>query len=207
MNPAPKSTAINAELPSDTIGITGVSAPSQAADAIARLSEALDAAYCAAAGVAEPSHCAEFAHLIHVALAHAAGDDMLLTPQQRESSRECYRRHLLTADPLGRYAVVALVWGPGQMSPVHAHHTWCSYAVLSGELTETLYEWNETQGCATPARTRVRTPGAVSYTPAGMTGIHRLGAAGPGTAVSLHVYGVTGQQVATHVNDLVRVAP
>ncbi len=78
------------------------------------------------------------------------------TPAQREGSSENYRRHLLAADPHGRYAIAALVWQPHQASPVHAHHTWCGYAVIDGALSETVFEWNEREQCASAERT----PGA-----------------------------------------------
>jgi predicted metal-dependent enzyme (double-stranded beta helix superfamily) len=177
---------------------------------LARLCGALDAAFheAAHAGAAEPSHRAEFARRVRAALAAAAdatGNAALLTPAQREGSPDGYRRHLLAADRLGRYTLVALVWQPGQASPVHAHHTWCGYAVLDGTLTETVYDWNDAAGCATEARTHARAAGAVSYARAGTTGIHRLANASGASAVSLHLYGVAGPQVATHVNDLVRV--
>jgi predicted metal-dependent enzyme (double-stranded beta helix superfamily) len=173
--------------------------------ALGRFCAALDAAFRAAAHAAEPSHSAEFARRVRAALAQAAADEALLTPAQREGSVDGYRRHLLAADPRGRYALVALVWQPGQASPVHAHHTWCGYAVIDGALTETVYDWNEAAGCATEARTHPRETGAVSYVRAGTTGIHKLGNRGAAPAVSLHLYGVPGRQIATHVNDLVRV--
>jgi predicted metal-dependent enzyme (double-stranded beta helix superfamily) len=173
--------------------------------AVAGLCDALDAAFRAAAHASEPSESAEFARRVRAALAQAAADPALLSPAQREGWPAGYRRHLLAADPLGRYAIVSLVWLPDQASPVHAHHTWCGYTVLDGTLTETIYDWNAAAGCATEARTHARETGAVSYTRAGTTGIHRLGNRGDAPAVSLHVYGVPGTQVATHVNDLVRV--
>jgi predicted metal-dependent enzyme (double-stranded beta helix superfamily) len=182
---------------------TATTAPSAG---VASLCAALDAALDAAAVVDQPSHCGGFVRALRGALARATTDEWLLTPAQREGSRDGYRRHLLAADVSGRYALVALVWRPGQTSPVHGHHTWCGYAVLSGTLTETLYEWNAALGCALPARDRRRMAGAVSYTPAGMGSIHRLHNAGTDVAVSLHVYGVSAAQVATHVNNVVRVA-
>jgi hypothetical protein len=42
----------------------------------------------------------------------------------------------------------------------------------------------------------------VSFVRAGRGGIHRLGNASDAPAVSLHIYGVEGSQIATHVNDL-----
>jgi len=63
------------------------------------------------------------------------------------------------------------------------------------------------QNNARPRCARIpRASGAVSFTRAGHTGIHRLGNASDAPAISLHVYGVPGAQIATHVNDFVRVA-
>ncbi|MHA7206182.1 cysteine dioxygenase family protein, partial [Burkholderia pseudomallei] len=149
-----------------------------------------------------------FARALRAALAEAAAAPGLLTPAQRESGAAGYRRHLLAADPAGRYAVVSLVWEPGQWSPVHGHHAWCGYAVLEGKLTEIVYRWSDAACCAIDARRRARPMGAVSYVCAGRDAIHRLGHAGAKTdapAISLHVYGVAGEQVATHVNDVVAV--
>jgi predicted metal-dependent enzyme (double-stranded beta helix superfamily) len=174
---------------------------------ITQICEALDAAFDAPHGANDASLTAAFARAVRAALAQAAANaETLLTPAQREGSAHAYCRHLLAADATGRYALVALVWQPGQASPVHGHHTWCGYTVLSGTLTETQFDWNESLGCATYARTNRRAPGALSFTRAGVGGIHRLGNTGPTQAVSLHVYGVAGERVATHVNDIVRVA-
>jgi predicted metal-dependent enzyme (double-stranded beta helix superfamily) len=161
-----------------------------------RLCNALDAAFAQSADAADPSQRAAFALSIRTALAEAAADPTLLAPAQREGSAESYRRHLLAADPHGRYAIAALVWMPGQASPVHAHRTWCGYAVLDGALSETVYEWNESQQRASETRSHPR---------ARYSGIHRLGNASDAPAVSLHIYGVEGSQIGTHVNDLLEV--
>ena len=177
-----------------------------AAGAISQLCAALDAAFDACAGSDDPSRHAAFARGVRAALAEAAADASLLTDAQREGAATCYRRHLLAADPQGRYAIAALVWMPGQASPVHAHHTWCGYAVIDGALTETIYDLNADTGCAMPVRDQMREPGAVSFTRSGRTGIHRLGNCSGSIAVSLHIYGVPGEQITTHVNDIVRIA-
>ncbi|MBN3767491.1 cysteine dioxygenase family protein [Burkholderia sp. Ac-20365] len=177
-----------------------------AASAVARLCAALDVAFDACAGTDDPSRHASFARGVRAALAVAAADPALLTDAQREGAASCYRRHLLAADPHGRYAIAALVWMPGQASPVHAHHTWCGYAVIEGALTETVYDWNADVDCATPLRDQSRELGAVSFTRSGRTGIHRLCNRSDGVAVSLHIYGVPGEQISTHVNDILRVA-
>jgi predicted metal-dependent enzyme (double-stranded beta helix superfamily) len=178
--------------------------PSQTA--LERLCCALDAAFAESADADELSHHASFARSIRAALGEAAADASLLTPAQREGAAGSYTRHLLAADPRGRYAVAALVWMPGQASRVHAHHTWCGYAVIEGTLTEGVYGWIAADQCAAEVRTHPRASGAVSFTRAGYTGIHRLGNASDAPALSLHLYGVPGEQIATHVNSFVRVA-
>lgn len=173
---------------------------------LAHLCDALDAMFEACVKFPEPSDSTFFARSMRIALAEAAANPDLLTSAQREGSAENYRRHLLAADPHGRYAIAALVWLPHQASPVHAHHTWCGYAVIDGTLNETVFEWSGAQHCASATRTQARNTGAVSFVRGGRGGIHRLGNCGAAPAVSLHIYGVSGAQIATHVNDIVRAA-
>jgi predicted metal-dependent enzyme (double-stranded beta helix superfamily) len=185
-----------------------VDAPSALARSapLARLCDTLDAIFEASANFPEPSQSAFFARCMRVALAEAAASPALLAPDQREGSMEHYRRHLLAADPHGRYAIAALVWQPRQTSPVHAHHTWCGYAVLEGTLSETVFKWNSAQHCASATRTQARTRGAVSFVRGGRGGIHQLGNRSEAPAISLHIYGVPGAQISTHVNDVVQAA-
>jgi predicted metal-dependent enzyme (double-stranded beta helix superfamily) len=116
-----------------------------------------------------------------------------------------YRRHVLAADPNGEYCAVAIIWGPRQFSPVHAHHTWCAYTVLEGALMETHYDWCAEQHGAQAAGHRLCVRNTVSYTDAGYSGIHCLGNATTIPAISLHVYGVDETQIATAVNHLLPV--
>ncbi|WP_408386399.1 cysteine dioxygenase family protein [Paraburkholderia sediminicola] len=173
---------------------------------LTRLCDALDAIFEACAHFPEPSNSTFFARSMRIALADAAANPDLLTAAQREGSVQTYRRHLLAADPHGRYAIAALVWLPQQASPVHAHHTWCGYAVVDGALSETVFEWNGAQHCASAMRTQARKAGAVSFVRGGRGGIHQLGNRSDAPAVSLHIYGVTGARIATHVNDIVHTA-
>ncbi len=119
-------------------------------------------------------------------------------------SEQTYTRHILHADPKGRFTVVALIWGPQQFSPVHAHHTWCTYRVLAGELTESHYEWDRTAQQAYLFNKVIRSAGQSVCGHAGLELIHRLGNAGTQPAMSVHVYGMDSGRIATHVN---RVLP
>jgi predicted metal-dependent enzyme (double-stranded beta helix superfamily) len=140
------------------------------------------------------------------ALRAAAAQQGLLTPEQCVPQNNSYARHLMHCDPAGRFTIVSIVWGPGQFSPSHGHHTWCAYAVRENALQETLYAWDPVRGAAQPLVTDIRQPGYGCFAPAGLDQIHRLGNPSTVPAISIHVYGVGGARVATHVNRVVQVA-
>ncbi|MGQ0510735.1 MAG: cysteine dioxygenase [Betaproteobacteria bacterium] len=127
----------------------------------------------------------------------------LLDAAQRAGSDKGYTRHVVHADPLDRFTVLALVWRPGQFSPVHWHHSWCAYAVVAGLLQETGYDWDEASGRATTSMRRERVAGDTSFAIAGSTRIHRLGNGGTREAISLHAYGVPAGRITTGVNRVV----
>ncbi|WBV41689.1 cysteine dioxygenase family protein [Pseudoroseomonas cervicalis] len=130
--------------------------------------------------------------------AHLAEPD-LLEGQPCPCSPERYVRHLLQADPEGGYAVVALAWRPGQMSPVHAHRTWCALGVYAGILTEGFYT---PDACGQPVQTGsvLRPPGATCHGPADPHLIHRLANLSSGEAISIHVYGAAFDRFGEDVN-------
>jgi len=141
------------------------------------------------------------------ALAAATADPLLVGAAQCHPQLESYARHVLYGDPDGRFTVLALVWAPGQFSLPHAHHAWCAYAVRTGTLTGTLYAFDGAVGAARPQRVAARSAGYACFAHAGLDQIHRLGNAGAEPAISIHVYGVCRQRVATDVNRMVEVAP
>ena len=134
------------------------------------------------------------------------GDAGLIPLVARVADPHRYNRHLLHADPLGRFAIVALVWGPGQFSPVHGHHAWCAYGVHAGRLSETGFSYDAVAGVAVPAGRAIRAKGAASFAYAGLTDIHKLGNDGDNEALSIHIYGLDGARVGTHVNRVVPMA-
>jgi predicted metal-dependent enzyme (double-stranded beta helix superfamily) len=145
-------------------------------------------------------------HRIIAALARAVVQPDLLSMDQRALQTGSYARHLMYDDPAGRFTIVSIVWGPDQFSPPHAHHTWCAYAVHENELQETLYAWDDEMRSARPVLARTRAPGYISFADAGLDQIHRLGNSGSEPAISLHVYGIDGARVGTHLNKLIDVA-
>jgi predicted metal-dependent enzyme (double-stranded beta helix superfamily) len=188
--------------PAEPALLSAVHTAEHHAAGVARLCAALDAALEDCATPGDPSRCERFGSAIRAALARALAEPALVTAAQREGSADTYRRHLIASDSRGRYTVAALVWQPGQASPIHAHHTWCGYAVLEGMLTETLYAWNETHQGADVVRSHSRASGALAFAGRGRANIHRLANASGAQAVSLHIYGVSGEGIATRVNDV-----
>jgi predicted metal-dependent enzyme (double-stranded beta helix superfamily) len=130
---------------------------------------------------------------------HLASPD-LLDPGACQCCPDGYIRHLLHADPEHHYAVVALVWRPGQMSPVHAHRTWCALGVHRGLLTEGFYA--TTSGNPIPVQTAalLRTQGDTSHGPANPDLIHRLSNLSTGKAISIHAYGADFDRFGSDVN-------
>ncbi|MGW7051408.1 cysteine dioxygenase [Streptomyces sp. NPDC054887] len=142
------------------------------------------------------------AHLVGELLAPHLGADDLLTAGQRVGDPERYRQHLLHAEPDGGFSVVALVWLPGQRTPVHDHVAWCTTGVHAGAERERRYRLVPSRDGA-PARLvptgDVAGPrGTVSgFAPPG--DIHEVWNAGADVAISLHVYGADLSRLGTSV--------
>src|SRR5579863_3787500 len=66
-----------------------------------------------------------------------------LSPEQREPDPEHYRTHLLAVAPSRKFSIVALVWLPGQVTPIHDHICWCCVGVLQGLEHEQRYSLHQ----------------------------------------------------------------
>jgi 3-mercaptopropionate dioxygenase len=111
----------------------------------------------------------------------------LLAEDQRVGDPAGYRAHLLHVAPDGAFSLLAMVWLPGQSTPIHDHLSWCVVGVHTGEEFETRYELRD--GRLAVTGTSVAGPGTVTgLLPPG--DIHRVTNSGDDLAISLHVYGV-----------------
>ena len=142
---------------------------------------------------------------IRAALERAVADPGLLSAEQRTTRADCYARHVIYSDPLGRFTILAIVWGPGQFSPPHAHDTWCAYAVHENPLQETLFALGAGGTKAKQVCTEARNPGYSCFAGAGLDQIHRLGNSGAVPAISIHAYGVGRERISSHVNRIVEI--
>jgi predicted metal-dependent enzyme (double-stranded beta helix superfamily) len=126
----------------------------------------------------------------HVATAlreNLPGPD-LLTSEERQGDPAEYTSHLLHAEPDGSFSIVALVWLPGQITPIHDHVTWCVFGVLQGAEHEEIFALREGGTVLEHVGRNTNHTGEVSgFAPPG--DIHRVHNSGRGPAISLHVYG------------------
>ncbi|QKG21556.1 cysteine dioxygenase family protein [Actinomadura verrucosospora] len=114
----------------------------------------------------------------------------LLTPEQRTGDPLRYVQHVLHVADDGSFSVVALVWLPGQQTPIHDHVSWCVVGVVEGYESESIYTL--CADCAEPhlyVTDGAQNPkGSVcGFAPPG--DIHHVRNAGDDTAISIHVYG------------------
>ena len=122
----------------------------------------------------------------------------VLTPEQRRGGDDGYRSHLLHTEPGGAFSIVALVWRPGQVTPIHDHVTWCVFGVLQGVEHEELFRLDRELGCLVEAGEKTNETGDVTgFAPPG--DIHRVRNVGDGTAISIHVYGTDVSRIGSSV--------
>jgi len=118
---------------------------------------------------------------------HLPGPDML-TGAQRQGDPAGYRSHVLHVEPDGSFSVVAMVWLPGQVTPIHDHVTWCVFGVLDGIEHEELFALADNDQSLVRVGAAENQTGQVSgFAPPG--DIHRVRNIGTGITISLHVYG------------------
>jgi predicted metal-dependent enzyme (double-stranded beta helix superfamily) len=128
---------------------------------------------------------------------HLPGPDILTRIELRGDAGR-YRQHLLHAEPDGSFSVVALVWRPGQATPIHDHVTWCVVGVLQGMEYEELFALRDGDTVLEEVGRNVGSPGDVTgFAPPG--DIHRVRNRGSEIAVSLHVYGADIARLGTSV--------
>src|ERR687890_1711829 len=107
----------------------------------------------------------------------------VLTAEQRLGSPDEYQGHTLYVEPDGSFSIVGLVWRPGQLTRIHDHVTWCTFAVIQGVEHEELFDADLNLVGESDNYT-----GDVSgFAPPG--DIHRVRNIGDETAISIHVYG------------------
>jgi predicted metal-dependent enzyme (double-stranded beta helix superfamily) len=140
----------------------------------------------------------ETARLVTRELSRHLPSPDVLTAEQRVGDPDGYRSHVLHTEPDGSFSIVALVWLPGQVTPIHDHVTWCVFGVIQGEEHEELFTLDGKRGCLIESGTNTNETAEVGgFAPPG--DIHRVRNAGAGTAISIHIYGTDVSRVGSSV--------
>jgi len=141
-------------------------------------------------------------HAIADRLAVLLTEDGWLAAEDRVPGADRYRQHLLHVSSCRRLSVVALVWRPGQRTPIHDHVSWCVVGVYRGLERETRYRLVNVGGrsCLQPVATIEARPGHVEalVPPAG--DIHAVTAGGNEETISIHVYGADIERLGSSVH-------
>lgn len=139
-------------------------------------------------------------------LAGLVASDDWLPSWCAEPDPDTYRQFLLHCDPLERFSVVSFVWGPGQQTPVHDHHTWGIIGLLRGAERETPFEL--TDGGIKAGDEGHLNPGDLGVVSPTVGDIHQVSNAyDDRVSISIHVYGANIGRVERHVFDPVSGEP
>jgi len=140
-------------------------------------------------------------HAIGAHLETLLGQDGWLAPEHRVADADNYRQHLLHVSPDRRLSIVALVWLPGQRTPIHDHVSWCVVGVYEGRERETRFRaveadgqrWLEQVGSVDAH------PGHVEVIVPSVEDIHAVTAVGEGPTISIHVYGADIERLGSSI--------
>ena len=87
-----------------------------------------------------PSCCKSACERAAEILKHYSKNDICLPERLRQTNHPCYARHLVHKESDDGFCVVAMVWSPGQGTPVHDHGgVWCVESCVEGQLAITSY--------------------------------------------------------------------
>ncbi len=142
----------------------------------------------------------QMARWVGGALRPFLGNPYLLAPQQREPDPTRYRQHILHAEDDGRFSIVALVWLPGQATPVHDHVAWCVVGIHQGQEREVQYQvLNEgrEQYLLAIGESAHKVGSVAVLQPPG--DVHTVYNPGPELAISIHIYGADVRQTGSSI--------
>ena len=142
-----------------------------------------------------PADCVE--HIVPYMYRLLNGDKSFLRPEHFRSDSEHYTRNAIYIDDTGMMSLYALVWEPGQWTPIHDHGTWGVVGVHEGALEERSFMRTDAQPTSALDGIELAAGGVILLPPTSVTSfvpnpdhIHKTG--NPDTekrVVSLHLYG------------------
>lgn len=125
------------------------------------------------------------------------GDKSFLKPEHFRSDPDHYARNAIYIDDDDMLSLFALVWLPGQWTPIHDHGTWGVVGVLQGTLEERNLIRTDRQGKDALENIQLARGGVILLSPGAVTSfvpnpdhIHVTGNGDEqNKVVSLHLYG------------------
>ena len=116
----------------------------------------------------------------------------LLLPEQQCAPVGSYGHHVLYVSDAGRFSLVALVWRPGDRTPIHDHLAWGLAGVYRGRERETRFTWCDRPGLPAALRaTEVQEIGPGEVVPiVPPSDIHQVANPEPTPTIALHLYGL-----------------
>jgi predicted metal-dependent enzyme (double-stranded beta helix superfamily) len=132
-----------------------------------------------------------------------------LRSEHTQGSPDHYTQHILYVSPDRAFSVIALVWLPGQKTPIHDHICWCVVGVYEGEEEETryrLYEDGAGRFLVREGSQRAHRGQVTTLLPP-EEDIHQVTNVGAGKAISIHVYGADIEKKRTSINETFENVP
>ncbi len=129
-------------------------------------------------------------------------DPNWLREANRQPGDRHYRQHVLHVAPDGAFSVVAMVWMPGQTTPIHDHIAWCVVGVYQGEERQTRYRlYRDGKTPFLVATTQeVMHPGQTAVLVPPDEDIHQVTCTDSALTISIHVYGADIGALGTSIN-------
>ena len=126
----------------------------------------------------------------------AAHADNFLSTENTRSEPEHYARNAIYIAPSGNLSLFALVWLPGQWTPVHDHGSWGVVGIVRGVLEERSY-MSAAGDITADSDIRLKRGGVILLNPGSVSSfvpnpdhIHKTGVPeGREPCISLHLYG------------------
>ena len=151
--------------------------------------------------ISDAEQCLDDPQAIGDRLRDLLADDGWLAPEHRVADRDHYRQHLLHVSPTRRLSIVALVWLPGQRTPIHDHVSWCVVGVYEGRERETRFRAIEADGARwlEEVDSIDAEPGHVEVIVPSVEDIHAVTAVADGPTISIHVYGADIERLGSSI--------
>lgn len=135
----------------------------------------------------------KFIQAAEPALRRLLAEKDFLPEEATRISDKSYARHLLHVDPENRFCIAAMVWTPGQGTPIHDHDgSWGMIGMVRGKLEVVNYYANEAQITSGEVDLRSEAPHVPSAGSeacvCGCADIHTVNNRFDEIAISVHIY-------------------